>query len=406
MKIGFFTDTYLPIIGGIPISVKSHKDSLEKLGHKVYIITSQGPKNYEEKDASIIRIKGIPIPFKGFEGHRFVLRFKKYLSLVKDLNLDTIHIHTEFPIGKLGIYASQKLNIPSVYTMHTMHEYFFNKSKNIGIKIFKLFFILANRKALKKFISKTHSTIVPTHKILTLLEKDYNIKGKYNVVPTGFNLEKFYSQNHSLEEIQALKVKFNLVNDFVCIYVGRLSPEKDISYLISAFASFCQNHPQSKFVIVGDGPEKKALQKQVKQLQIENNVCFLGFVPYDNLGIYYQLGNCFLSASLFETQGLTFVEAMASSLVLLARYDQALDGLIDNGNNAFFYHQKEELIHYLSLLYNDNKKTKTMSMNAKNSILNYDQTSFASKMISIYKEAIKNNKENNNQNNNQNNNHN
>ncbi|WP_374695471.1 hypothetical protein ACEW7V_00045 [Areca yellow leaf disease phytoplasma] len=49
MKIGFFTDTYLPIIGGIPISVKSHKDSLEKLGHKVYIITPQGPKNYEEK---------------------------------------------------------------------------------------------------------------------------------------------------------------------------------------------------------------------------------------------------------------------------------------------------------------------------------------------------------------------
>ncbi|QKX95032.1 glycosyltransferase [Candidatus Phytoplasma asteris] len=402
MKIGFFTDTYLPIIGGIPISVKSHKDSLEKLGHKVYIITPQGPKNYEEKDASIIRIKGIPIPFKGIEGHRVVLRFKKYLSLVKDLNLDIIHIHTEFPMGKLGIYASQKLNIPSVYTMNTMHEYFFNKSKNIGIKIFKLFFILANRKALKKFISKTHSTIVPTHKILTLLEKDYNIKGKYNVVPTGINLEQFYSQNHSLEEIQALKVKFNLVNDFVCLYVGRLSPEKDISYLISAFASFCQNHPQSKFVIVGDGPEKKALQKQVKQLQIENNVLFLGFVPYDNLVIYYQLGNCFLSASLFETQGLTFVEAMASSLVLLARHDQALDGLIDNGNNGFFYHQKEELINYLSLLYNDNKKTKTMSMNAKNSILNYDQTSFASKMIQIYKEAIKTNKENNNQNNNHN----
>ncbi|GLH60644.1 glycosyltransferase [Paulownia witches'-broom phytoplasma] len=63
--------------------------------------------------------------------------------------------------------------------------------------------------------------------------------------------------------------------------------------MISAFDSFCQNHPQNKFVIVGDGPEKKALKKQVKQLQIENNVLFLGLFPYDNLGIYYQLGNCF-----------------------------------------------------------------------------------------------------------------
>ncbi|MFT2804568.1 glycosyltransferase [Candidatus Phytoplasma asteris] len=82
---------------------------------------------------------------------------------------------------------------------------------------------------------------------------------------------------------------------------------------------------------------------KIKILKKEINV-------YVWLGIYYQLGNVFINASLFETQGLTYIEALAASLPCVVRFDQALDGLIDNGNNVFFYHQKEELINYLSIL--------------------------------------------------------
>ncbi|MGL9687560.1 MAG: glycosyltransferase [Candidatus Phytoplasma sp. TWB_XP] len=343
---------------------------------------------------------GIPIPFKHFKGYRFILRYKKYFSQIKDLNLDIIHIHSGGEIGKLGIYTRNKLNIPAIYTMHSFYELLLDNNK-----LFKLFKGLILKKIIKmykNFISQTNLTVVLTLKTLQYLETKYKIKGNYEIIPTQLNLKQFYSESHSQEKIQNLKTNLGLKDSFVCLFVGRLSKEKEIHYLMDAFASFYKKHPQSKFLIIGDGPERKHLENQAKKLNISDSVVFLGFIANDNVGFYYNLGTVFLNASLYETQGLTYIEALAASLPVVARYDIVLENVITNDKNGFFYHQKEELINYLSLLYNDNKKTKTMSMNAKNSILNYDQTSFAFKMIQIYKEAIKTNKEKNNQNNNHN----
>src|SRR5690554_6432447 len=121
MRIGIFTDAYKPYLSGVVTSIKTLKDGLEDLGHEVFIITPFAPKQKLETDPTIIRLKGWIVPKKGLKDFRIVPFVQRHLKKIKVLNLDVIHIHTEFSVGSLGLYAGRKLNIPIVYTLHTSY---------------------------------------------------------------------------------------------------------------------------------------------------------------------------------------------------------------------------------------------------------------------------------------------
>ncbi|MEZ0180160.1 glycosyltransferase ['Camptotheca acuminata' phytoplasma] len=393
MKIVLLIDCYEPSIGGVITSVKSLKESLTLLGHEVYIITLDAVPKQKETDPNVIRLNGgIPLLFKGLKDYRLLLNYKKHLQKLKELNLDIIHIHTEAGVGHLGIFAAQELNLPLIYTMHSMYHIFLEKNNFFWIKLLKKILLHSLDRILHKFISASDFIIVPTEKTLLFLQNSYSQNKKYEIIPTGLKLQNFDSQKYSLEEINILKNKLNLTNFFICLFVGRLSKEKDINLIIDNFAFFHEQNKKSKFVIIGDGPEKKSLQKKVKKLNLQDKIIFLGFVPNDQTGLYYQLGDVFLNASLFETQGLTFIEALSASLPVVARYDEALKGVVEHGKNGFFYQNEKEFVQILNNLISNKTKYKEISLQAKESIKDYKQEVFGAKMIDIYKKAIEENK--------------
>lgn len=392
MKIGLFIDCWEPCIGGVIVSTKSLREGLETLGHKVYIITLNAVPKQIEKDPFIIRLQGgLPVFLKGLKDYRFLFKYKKYLPQIEALNLDIIHVHTELGVGKLGLYAHEKLKLPLIYTMHSMYHFFLEKNKFLWIKILKKILIKYLDYLLKKFISKSDIVITPTKKTLYFLEERYKIKQNYKIIPSGIPLNKFDPQNFSKEQIDALKEKLDLKNFFVCLFVGRLSKEKDIDFIIDHFASFHEINNKSKFLIIGDGPEKINLQNKVKKINLQDKIIFLNFIPNNQIGLYYQLGDVFVNASLFETQGLTFIEALSSALPVLARYDEALDGVIENQKNGFFYKDKKDFVKILNDLCNNKQKYQEISKQAQNSIQDYKQEIFSAKMIDIYKAAISEN---------------
>ncbi|WP_341266649.1 glycosyltransferase [Candidatus Phytoplasma fraxini] len=389
MTIGLFKDGWEPCIDGVIVSTKSLRQGLEALGHKVYIITTDSVPKKKEQDPYIIRLKGgIPVCLKSLKGYRLVISYKKYLTQIKNLNLDIIHVHTEAGIGHLGLYAHKQLNLPLIYTMHSMYHVFLEKNNFLWLRIFRKIISKYLDDILKKFISKANIIIVPTQKTFNFLTQRYQIEQNYQIIPSGLKLKQFDSENYSQEEINILKDKLNLKNYFVCLFVGRISKEKEINILIDYFAIFHQNNNQSKFIIIGDGPDKKHLQKKVQKLNLKEKIIFLDFIPNDQIGLYYQLGHVFVNASLFETQGLTFIEALAASLPVIARYDEALNKVIQNNQNGFFYNNEQEFLKALNYLYKDKTKYKEISLNAKKSTYNYKQEIFSKKIIDVYKKAL------------------
>ena len=194
MRIGIFTDTYLPYISGLVTSVDMLKKSLEKAGHTVYIVTANLESfSYEyDKKEKILKIPGIPT---GIYDSRLTGIYPiKAIKIIKEWDLDIIHSQTEFGIGTFARIFAKQYNIPIVHTYHTMYEDYvhyithgyFNKSSKKLVEYFTLFYC-------DKTISEL---VVPTKKTYELFKKKYKVDRNIYIVPTGIETEKFYLENN------------------------------------------------------------------------------------------------------------------------------------------------------------------------------------------------------------------
>lgn len=390
MIIGIFSDAYKPQISGVTTSLNMLAEGLIKMGHEVYIITvkTKGSKEYDVDKPYILRIKGLPYPKKGLEIYRFVPCVGRHVRRIKKRlpKFDVIHVHTEFSIGRLAYLYQKRTKTPTVYTSHTMYEEYLHYVGKRLTKVFRRPFMWAVKKMLKRYVKTSQVAIVPSKKILDLMNK-YNIEGNYKIVPTGIDLNRFLRKTYQEEDILKLKESLGLKDEFICLFIGRVSSEKSIDVLLKGFKEI--DDKNMKFLIVGDGPYMGELKDLIKKLELEDKVILTGMVNWEDVGLYYQLGDCFLNASVTETQGLTYIEALAAGLPLLVKYDQVLEAVVTDRYNGLFFHEDSELSGLIERLKEDKKLKEELSKNALLSVKKYSQEEYAKNALETYEEAIK-----------------
>ena len=378
MNIGLFTETYYPEINGVATSVYMLKNELESLGHNVYVFTTTTP-DAPEVEYNVFRVPSLPCIL--ITERRVGMFYQhKLASIIKKLNLDIIHTHTEFSLGIFGRIMARELKIPIVHTYHTIYEDYTHYITHIHA--------LDNRaKAFMRVFSKVccntvEQVIVPTEKTKDLLLQ-YNVQKKINVVPTGIDLHKFDRNLYKKEEILAIKKEIGVKeNEKVLLYLGRISPEKGILGLIHAIPKYMERHDDVKFVIVGSGPEKTILEEQVIKYQLQDRIIFTGPKPWDIIGKYYQLGDVFISGSTSETQGLTYIEAMAAGLPVVARKDKCLEDILEPGVNGYTFTNDEEFLYGLDqVLYESDVD---FGINSIEKVRKYSSEEFAKSIIRVY----------------------
>ena len=136
----------------------------------------------------------------------------------------------------------------------------------------------------------------------------------------------------------------------------------------------------------GDVEEK--LKEQAHSLGIQDKIIFVGEIPHEKVAIYYQIGDVFLNASISETQGLTFVEAMAAETPVNARYDLNLEDLIVKNNAGLVYRDTEEFIGNIKKLKEDEEFKKRIIKNAFNVSQDYTAEKFGERVEELYKKTI------------------
>lgn len=387
MKIALFTDTFTPEVNGVAMSCKSLRDILVKNGDEVLVITTNPFSKELIFEDNIVRVPGMEL--KKFYGYRLAGYNRKAMKILRQFNPDIIHLQTEFGIGIFGKIAIRKLKCPSIYTYHTMYEdYTYYVTKGHFDRVGKAFM----RNYSRSTIEACNGFITPSSKT-----KDYirriGIDTYANVIPTGVDFSKFNPENLDQQIVKDLKKKFGLSDKtFVLLSLGRIAKEKSIDFSISCYAKFLADNPKldTKMVIVGKGPAEEELKQLVKQLGIEENVIFAGPCDPSEVQYYYTLGNAFVSASLTETQGLTYMEAMASHLYVLARYDHNLIDVIQEGATGFFFENSEEFSDKLSKAYKLWKeKDNKMLVEALKSIDHYSIDTFYKRIKEAYAHVIK-----------------
>ena len=392
MKIAIFTETYEPYISGVTTSIKMLKEALEAMGHIVYIVTVN-LKNYRfyyDKKHKIIYIPGIKT--KIYDARLTGIYSKRAFKIIKSWNLDVIHSQTEFGIGMFSRIVSKKLNIPVVHTYHTLYEDYVyyvthNHFNNLGKKIVKKF--------TKYFCEKKcDGLIVPTNKIKELFINKYHIKKEINVIPTGIDTKKFKPSIKIKKEMKELKKKYNLKDsDFIIGSVGRIAIEKSFDELIKNTKILINKNNKIKLIIVGDGPEIDNLKKLCKDLKIDKNVFFTGKVKYDLIPAYYNLFNILVSFSKTETQGLTIIEALASSTPALCINDDSFKKMITHEYNGYLFQDGKEYINLVKDLISNKKLYNKLTHNALLSVEEYSKETFAKKVLEVYQKAIERKKD-------------
>lgn len=383
MNIGLFTETYYPEINGVANSVYMLKTELEKIGHTVYVFTTTTP-GAPEHEYNVFRVPSLPCIF--ITERRVGLFYQpKLANLIKKLNLDIIHTHTEFSLGIFGRIMSKELKLPMVHTYHTIYEDYTHYITHIKQ-------LDGRAKAFARVFSKVccntvEQVIVPTEKVRELL-LTYSVSKDICVIPTGVNLAKFNPRLYAKKDVLQLKERLGIdQQDKVLLYLGRVSQEKNIAEIIEAMPAYMSTRDHVKFVVVGSGPELEQLKQLVKKHNIQENVIFTGAQPWDIIGLYYQLGDLFISASKSETQGLTYIEAMAAGLPIVAKQDKCLQDILEPGQNGYEFMNREEMIKGLDAIFYG-KDGIAYGKNARNKVKKYSAVEFASSVNAVYERVL------------------
>ncbi len=390
MKIGFFTDCYLPTGSGFDISVETFRRNLEKKRHKVYIFAPYY-KGYKDKNPRVFRYRGIKVVKKPeiylASPLPQVNSFKEFEKILK-IKLDIVHSHSPFTLGVLGKYVASRQKIPIVYTHHTQYpEYakFYFKEK------FLIPYLA--RTITKWFANVSDAIIAPSFKIKKMLLKN-RVKKPINIIQTGINLDVF--KKPSIKEKIRLKKKLKLPPKAkILIFVGRMGKEKNIEFLLSVFKEiFKKTKSKTYLLMVGDGQSLEEFRQLSKTLKIDSFVKFTGLVPYEKIPEYYKAADIFVFSSLTDTQGLVILEAMASGLPVIALKDDAFSKIIINGKNGFLINlsdnKKEQNIFAQKVLtiVNDNLLYKKLSNFSRQTARQFSEEKQTKKLLAVYQKLI------------------
>lgn len=387
MRIGLFSDTYLPDINGVVSSIVTLQKELEKNGHEVYVIANHKGLLHSKREGNVLRLPGFELKWL----YGYILSTPYHFSAkddIKAMNLDLIHVHTEFGIGIFARIIARDLGIPLVCTYHTMYEdytHYINKFDIEGIdKVGKK----VTASFSKMVVDTCEAVIAPSEKTKETLIK-YGVKTPIHIIPTGLDLDKFNRANIDAQAISDLRAKYGLVDeDRVMLYVGRVAHEKSIDVVIRGFVKAANSNAHYKLMIVGGGPDLEELKELAVQCGIADQVIFTDKQDRDIVPVFYAAMDGFVSASLTETQGMTFIEAAASGLPVFARHDEVLDDLLEDGKSGYFFEEdtfSDKVMEFFAL---DKEQVEYMKLAARRQTSQYDCHSFYVSVLNVYEEAV------------------
>lgn len=361
MRIGIFTDTFPPEINGVATASAALAKVFRANGHEVVVVTTgQKMKKSYAVANGVVRVNSKA--FKHLYNYRMAWIYNhRAARYIKSLNLDVIHVQTEIGIGLFGRLISKFYHIPLVYTYHTLYEdytYYVTKGKGVFDRFAKR--VVAD---LSRFCTDTSTEFTTTSEKTKTALRRYGATKYINIVPNGIDLSLFVDcEKHQLRAAEYRR-EHGLENKFLLLILGRLAKEKSIGVLLDHLAAYLKEHPATDslhLLVVGDGPDRENLEEQAKNLGLDKIATFTGAVPHEDVSFYYHLADLYISASVSETQGLTFIEAMASHTMVLAKYDECLEGVIQDEVNGYFFTDQASFtarLDYLRNLSNAERET-------------------------------------------------
>lgn len=344
MKICVVSDQAFPARGGEGVATQNLCTGLYKRGHEVLFITSKVPYPPRVEGVEVVRFPSVYIPQKG----QFAIAFSSQIApFLKKRRIQIIHINLPTFLGWQSLLAAKKLNIPRITGFHVQvgNVVAYNLPPfSFFKKLVELWF--------SHFYQMTDLLVSPSNlgkKVLSCYSSN-----QAEVVSNGIDFSIFNRDSLSLDDREKFREKFGLKNLSFLLYVGRLSKEKNVAYLLKIMQNLRKKNSNIKLLIAGKGELKNLLQTEALSTGLAKMVVFTGFLPQNELLCAYREADIFILPSLFELQGIVALEAMAMGCaILVARSSEsAACEVVKEGVNGYTFDLKDpddavEKIHFI-----------------------------------------------------------
>jgi len=327
MRIGIVSETYPPEINGVALTVHSLAAGLAARGHSVDLIRPrQQQPHQDEPGIDVLSVRGGALP--RYPGLRFGLPAAHTLRQHwTQQRPDAVYVATEGPLGWSAMRTAKHMGIALSSGFHTRFDSY---ADHYGVGLLTPLV----RGYLRRFHQRAAATLVPTE----ALADELQAMGVDNarLLRRAVDTQLFHPRyrDDTLRNSWGVDAATPVV-----LYVGRIAAEKNLAVAVQAFRAIQQRTPQARYVWVGDGPERAALQAA------NPDFIFAGVQRGEALARHYASADLFPFSSLSETFGNVILEALAAGLPVVAFAEGAArehlrDGIngycIASGNSAAF----------------------------------------------------------------------
>ena len=326
MRIGLFTDTYIPEVNGVVSVLKMMTTELRRAGHEVCVFCPSHP----DRDESCTGVYDFPsLKFIFYKGMRMAIPYdRSAFRLIR--NLDIIHSQDPGSIGLLGMWASRRYHIPHVHTYHGLYMAYRNYLPRVIRPTRGMV-----RSMSRLLCNRCDAIIAPSNQMKYELES-YGITRPIYALPFGVDEEEF---SHEIR--WNIKTDLNIQTEDLLLYAGRLGAEKNLGFLLRSFRTLLSLRPSARLIIAGDGPQHQFLESYAADLGIAQFVNFTGFLKRRDLVDLYKQA-IFVFASKTETQGLVLEEAMMAGAAVVAVGIMGPRDIISSGNTGILVGEDED----------------------------------------------------------------
>jgi glycosyltransferase involved in cell wall biosynthesis len=326
MRIGMMADMYKPHISGVTNYIELNKRAYESAGHQVYVFTF-GDEDFQDDEQHIIRSPSLPLGYRyGEKDFKVGLRYSKEAQRLLQ-TMDIVHTHHPFISGTLALRYARPRRIPVVFTNHTridiyMQVYVPQLPGSVGRAFLETY--------LPNFCRSCDLVISPS-KSLEVFLRQVKVGSPIEIIPNGIDLSPFRESSTGVS-----REDFGFrEDDILLLYVGRISGEKNLNFLIRSFHGISQAFENVRLMVVGDGPDLEDLQSRVREMGIGPLVHFTGLVPYKETPAYFRLADIFVTSSISEVHPLSVIEAMASGLPVVGVGEGGVGDTVEDGATGF-----------------------------------------------------------------------
>jgi len=321
LRIGMLADLYKPHISGVTNHIALTKRFLEAAGHEVAVFTFGG-EDYTDDEPNVFRSPGLPLSDTGYSlGLRYPWRVRQHLE-----RMDVLHAHHPFVSGRLGLRYARPFGLPMVFTNHTRYDLYAQYYVPLMPEPLTQAFLQAY---FPSFCRECAMVISPSRSVGQVL-RGFGVTTPIEIIPNGVELEPF---RQALPSDVRRQLGIG-VRDVVGVYVGRLGPEKNLTFLLRAVRGAAAAWPGLHLVLIGSGPERENLEDQVADARLTGRVHFMGGIPYAELPGHLAAADFFVTASTTEVHPLTIIESMAAGLPAVGIHSPGVDDLIEHEVNG------------------------------------------------------------------------